>query len=143
MQRISAPAGEFELIARYFAPLAKGFPGAFGLLDDAAVIAALPGHELVAKTDAIVGGVHFLLGDPPDSIARKALRVNLSEKIPRSRFWTRPGSVSPLIVAGGRISELLHVISKARACAKPAAKHLSVGSSRTVLCGCAQIDHAL
>ncbi len=71
--------GEFELIARYFAPLAKGFPGAYGLLDDAAVIAALPGHELVAKTDAIVGGVHFLPDDPPGLIARKALRVNLSD----------------------------------------------------------------
>lgn len=71
--------GEFELIARYFAPLAKGFPGAYGLADDAAVIAALPGHELVAKTDAIVGGVHFYLDDPPALIARKALRVNLSD----------------------------------------------------------------
>ncbi len=71
--------GEFELIARYFAPLARGFPGAFGLLDDAAVIAPAPGHELVAKTDAIVGGVHFLHDDPPDLIARKALRVNLSD----------------------------------------------------------------
>jgi thiamine-monophosphate kinase len=79
MKKISTRLGEFELIARYFAPLAKGFPGAFGLLDDAAVIAALPGHELVAKTDAIVGGVHFLLDDPPDLIARKALRVNLSD----------------------------------------------------------------
>jgi thiamine-monophosphate kinase len=79
MKKTSIPPGEFELIARYFAPLAKGFPGAFGLLDDAAVIAALPGHELVAKTDAIVGGVHFLLDDPPDLIARKALRVNLSD----------------------------------------------------------------
>jgi thiamine-monophosphate kinase len=71
--------GEFELIARYFAPLAQGFPGAYGLRDDAAVIAASPGNELVAKTDAIVGGVHFLLDDPPDLVARKALRVNLSD----------------------------------------------------------------
>ena len=71
--------GEFELIARYFAPLARGFPGAFGLLDDAAVIAPPPGHELVVKTDAIVGGVHFLHDDPPELIARKALRVNLSD----------------------------------------------------------------
>ncbi|MGZ5104891.1 MAG: thiamine-phosphate kinase [Usitatibacter sp.] len=72
-------AGEFELIARYFAPLARGFPGAYGLLDDAAVIAPPPGHELVAKTDAIVGGVHFLDDDPPELVARKALRVNLSD----------------------------------------------------------------
>ena len=71
--------GEFELIARYFAPLARGAPGAYGLLDDAAVIAPRPGHELVAKTDAIVGGVHFLADDPPQLVARKALRVNLSD----------------------------------------------------------------
>ena len=79
MTRPANLPGEFELIARYFAPLAKGFPGAYGLLDDAAVIAPPPGHELVAKTDAIVGGVHFLPTDPPDLIARKALRVNLSD----------------------------------------------------------------
>ena len=71
--------GEFEIIARYFAPLARGFPGAYGLRDDAAVIAPAPGHELVAKTDAIVGGVHFFDDDPPDLVARKALRVNLSD----------------------------------------------------------------
>jgi thiamine-monophosphate kinase len=79
MERKPSLPGEFELIARYFAPLASGFPGAYGLLDDAAVIAPPPGHELVAKTDAIVGDVHFLPDDPADLIARKALRVNLSD----------------------------------------------------------------
>jgi thiamine-monophosphate kinase len=71
--------GEFELIARYFAPLAKDFPGAYGLRDDAAVVSPSPGHQIVAKTDAIVGGVHFLPDDPADLVARKALRVNLSD----------------------------------------------------------------
>ena len=66
MKQTAEVPREFELIARYFAPLARGFPGAFGLLDDAAVIAPSPGHELMAKTDAIVGGVHFLHDDPPD-----------------------------------------------------------------------------
>ena len=70
---------EFELIARYFAPLAKGYPGAFGLLDDAAVIRPADGCDLVAKTDAIVGGIHFRPDDPPDLVGRKALRVNLSD----------------------------------------------------------------
>ena len=79
MNRGSGLPGEFELIARYFAPLAKGFPGAYGLLDDAAVIAPAASHELVVKTDAIVGGVHFLPDDPPDLVGRKALRVNLSD----------------------------------------------------------------
>ena len=33
----------------------------------------------MVKTDAIVEGVHFLPDDPPDTVARKALRVNLSD----------------------------------------------------------------
>jgi thiamine-monophosphate kinase len=74
----SAPAsGEDSLIARYFKPIATD-PGAFALEDDAAVLKA-QGAEIVVTTDAIVEGVHFLPGDPPDTIARKALRVNLSD----------------------------------------------------------------
>ena len=72
-------SGEFELIARYFAPLAAGVTGAFGLTDDAAFLAVPEGHELVAKTDSAVATVHFLPDDPPDMIARKVLRRNLSD----------------------------------------------------------------
>jgi thiamine-monophosphate kinase len=71
--------GEFELIARYFAPLARAYPGAYGLLDDAAVISPAAGNELVAKTDIIVGGIDFPPDAPADVVARKALRVNLSD----------------------------------------------------------------
>src|ERR1700710_720911 len=70
-------SGEDSLIARYFEPLATD-PGAFGLTDDAAVLQA-DGDDIVVTTDAIIEGVHFLPDDPPDSIARKALRVNLSD----------------------------------------------------------------
>jgi thiamine-monophosphate kinase len=70
---------EFELIARHFSPLALAFPGAFQLLDDVAVIRPAPGNELVVKTDAIVSGVDFFSDAPADLIARKALRVNLSD----------------------------------------------------------------
>jgi thiamine-monophosphate kinase len=70
-------SGEDSLIARYFRPLATD-PGAFGLDDDAAILKA-SGDDLVITTDAIVEGVHFLTDDPPDTIARKALRVNLSD----------------------------------------------------------------
>jgi thiamine-monophosphate kinase len=70
---------EFELIARYFAPLARAFPGAYGLRDDAAVISPSPGNELVVKTDTIVAGIDFPPDTAPDLIARKALRVNLSD----------------------------------------------------------------
>ena len=68
---------EFDRIARHFAPLAG--PGGLGLRDDAAVLAPPPGRELVLSADATVGGVHFLTDDPPDLIARKLLRVNLSD----------------------------------------------------------------
>jgi thiamine-monophosphate kinase len=70
---------EFELIARYFAPLAREFPGAYGLLDDVAVISPAWKNELVVKTDVIVGGIDFLPDDPVDLVARKGLRVNLSD----------------------------------------------------------------
>jgi thiamine-monophosphate kinase len=73
------PSGEFALIARYFAPLSRGVPGAYGLTDDAASIRPEPGLDWVVTTDALVAGVHFLPDDPPDLIARKALRVNLSD----------------------------------------------------------------
>jgi thiamine-monophosphate kinase len=70
-------SGEDSLIARYFKPLATD-PGAFALDDDAAALKAA-GGDIVVTTDAIVEGVHFLPNDPPDTLARKALRVNLSD----------------------------------------------------------------
>lgn len=70
-------SGEDDLIARYFRPVATD-PGALGLIDDAALLAAF-GDDIVVTTDAIVEGVHFLPADPPETIARKALRVNLSD----------------------------------------------------------------
>ncbi len=68
---------EFARIGRYFRPLAG--PGALDLADDAAVFAPPPGRELVMAADAMVEGVHFLPGTPPDLVARKLLRVNLSD----------------------------------------------------------------
>ena len=76
-ERHDGPSGEDSLIARYFKPLATD-PGAFGLDDDAAALRAA-GEDIVVTTDAIVEGVHFLPDDPPDTLARKALRVNLSD----------------------------------------------------------------
>ena len=71
--------GEFELIARYFAPLAKGFKGARGLRSDNAFLASDPRHDLVVKTDTAVAGVHFLADEKPGIVAAKALRVCLSD----------------------------------------------------------------
>lgn len=69
---------EFGIIARHFAPLATT-PGAFGLKDDAAAIAARPGFDLIVTTDQIAEGTDFFKHDPPATIAKKALRVNLSD----------------------------------------------------------------
>jgi thiamine-monophosphate kinase len=54
-------------------------PGSLDLEDDAAVFLPPPGRELVIAADAMVGGVHFFPNDPPDLIARKLLRTNLSD----------------------------------------------------------------
>jgi thiamine-monophosphate kinase len=68
---------EFERIRRFFAPLAG--PGGLGLLDDAALVDCGAGRCLVVTADAIVAGVHYLPDDPPEMVARKLLRVNLSD----------------------------------------------------------------
>jgi thiamine-monophosphate kinase len=69
---------EDGLIARFFRPLATA-EGAANLLDDAAAYAPPPGHEVVMTVDAIVAGIHFFPEDPAEAIARRALRVNLSD----------------------------------------------------------------
>jgi thiamine-monophosphate kinase len=69
--------GEFERIARFFAPHAG--PGGLGLLDDAALVECRTGRQLVVTADAIAAGVHYLPDDPPELVARKLLRVNLSD----------------------------------------------------------------
>ncbi len=85
MTRSGSPAdragrlGEFERIARWLAPLTAHCPGAFGLTDDAAVLAVPAGRELVVTNDGMVAGIHFLPGDPPADVAAKLLRVNLSD----------------------------------------------------------------
>ena len=68
--------GEFDLIARYLAPLAAESPGAFGLADDGAL---LGDGACVVTLDTLVAGTHYLPDDPADLVARKALRVNLSD----------------------------------------------------------------
>src|SRR5579871_4768172 len=69
--------GEFERIARFFAPLAA--PGGLGLLDDAALVDCRAGRRLVITADAMVAGIHFRPEDPAEFVARKLLRVNLSD----------------------------------------------------------------
>ena len=71
-------SAEDRLIQRFFAPLAT-HPGALGLSDDAAFIKPPAGCDLVLKTDAIIGGVHFFPDDAAQTVASKAMRVNLSD----------------------------------------------------------------
>ena len=71
--------GEFAIIERYFAPLAKNTAGAFDLNDDAGLITPPEGHEMVLTTDMIVAGVHYLESAAPGDIAYKALAVNISD----------------------------------------------------------------
>lgn len=73
-----AGSGEDRLIARFFKPLASA-PGALALTDDVAFVTPPPGCDLVLTADMIVGGVHFLADDPAELIAKKAMRVNLSD----------------------------------------------------------------
>ena len=73
-----AGSGEDRLIARYFRPLAR-HPGALGLADDAAVLTPPEGCDLVLTTDGIIAGVHVFPDAPADAVARRALRVNLSD----------------------------------------------------------------
>src|ERR1700676_3018205 len=69
--------GEFGRLGRFFAPLTG--PGGLGLKDDAALVDCTPGHRLVVTVDALVEGVHYLSDDPAALIARRLLRVNLSD----------------------------------------------------------------
>ena len=75
----SESEGEFGIIERYFAPLAKNTIGAFGLKDDAGLITPPEGQELVLTTDMIVAGIHYLESAAPRDIAYKALAVNVSD----------------------------------------------------------------
>jgi len=68
---------EFELIARYFAPL-SGEAG-LGLLDDAACFSVPHGKDVVISKDMLVANVHFFATDVPGNIAFKALSANVSD----------------------------------------------------------------
>lgn len=76
---MAARSGEFDLIARHFAPIAQRNPAALSLKDDAAVFSSPSGSEIVVTTDALVADVHFRSVDLPETVAQKVLRVNLSD----------------------------------------------------------------
>lgn len=69
---------EFELISRFFRPLAT-MSGALGLADDAAVLDPGPGRWIVVTTDILVAGVHFPVDEDPGLVAARLIAVNLSD----------------------------------------------------------------
>src|SRR5262249_35065413 len=69
--------GEFEIIAKYFAPLATD-TASLGLRDDAAVLRPIEGHDIILSCLTTSEGRLFLRAAPPQSIGHKALAVNLS-----------------------------------------------------------------
>ena len=82
---------EKDWIRQYFAPLAKA-PGAAGLSDDTAELSKGAG-PLIATVDAMVEGVHFFPDDPIETVARKLVRVNVSDilsagAVPREALLT-------------------------------------------------------
>jgi len=80
-EKPDSPHNEEAIIGEFWAPLAAGFAGAFGLTDDCAAITPPPGCDLVVTTDAVIAGVHFLPGEDAGAIAWKALAVNVSDLV--------------------------------------------------------------
>ena len=72
-------SGEFGLIERFFRPLSRAAPGAFGLGNDGALLTPPAGASLVVTKDVMVAGVHYPDGEEASVIARRLLRVNLSD----------------------------------------------------------------
>lgn len=72
-----ASLSEDALISQLFAPIAG--EGSLALRDDVALLPSPPGSELVLTVDTLVADVHFFRTDPPGTVARKAMRVNLSD----------------------------------------------------------------
>jgi thiamine-monophosphate kinase len=71
---------EFQLIERFTRPAPRAGAGvALGIGDDAAVLRAPSGADLVATVDAVVEGVHFDGRFSPEDVGWKALAVNLSD----------------------------------------------------------------
>jgi len=71
---------EFSLISRYFAALGGTSDNLLlGVGDDCALFSLPPGCQLAVTTDSLVEGVHFPPECDPDSLAQRALRVNLSD----------------------------------------------------------------
>lgn len=70
---------EFAIIEKYFRPLARRAKGSLQLASDTAFYVPPKGETLILTADAMVEGVHFLPSENPQTVARRLLRVNLSD----------------------------------------------------------------
>lgn len=68
---------EFELIRRYFTRAPRN--AVLGVGDDAALMRAAAGTDIVVSTDMLVAGTHFFADADPRRLGHKALAVNLSD----------------------------------------------------------------
>ena len=68
---------EFDLIKKYFVPISS--IESQNLSNDGAVFKPKKDLDYVVSTDTIVEKIHFIGNEPPDQIAKKALRTNLSD----------------------------------------------------------------
>jgi len=68
---------EFELIRRFFTHRARS--AVLGVGDDAAIVRARRGVDLVVTTDLLLSGRHFRPDAAPVQLGHKALAVNLSD----------------------------------------------------------------
>ncbi len=72
------PIAEFRFIAELLRPLARD-PAARNLADDTAVLTLPADADLVVTKDLMASGRHYFPDDDPALVARKLLRVNLSD----------------------------------------------------------------
>ena len=68
---------EFDYIDKYFRPLTNKF--ALNLKNDAAIYNHNSSFDLIISTDTLAEGIHFFGDEDPADIAKKSLRVNLSD----------------------------------------------------------------
>ena len=68
---------EFDYIDKYFRPLTNKF--ALNLKNDAAIFTHKSSFDLIISTDSLAEGIHFFGNEDPADIAKKCLRVNLSD----------------------------------------------------------------
>ncbi len=89
---------EFEIVKKYIQPLVDDNDKySIGLSDDVGIV-----DNLIFSTDTIVEGIHFFSNNKPEDIAKKLVRVNVSDLIAKG---VRPGFCLLNFSAGSIINE--------------------------------------